>query len=165
MLVSLLPLFQLQTSALPSQRCGGRIAILLFPSSPTTSLQKPMWPLSQTGLIFFLVFYHKERKLLEDNDSWLDLCTSSFSTHMPLWYQCCFSPAVPWGYVNGKAASRMKPRKSQLITACAVSCVDNELLIIGENEVELEDLALNKYRLEMERFLTIKLARIWSILR
>lgn len=64
-----------------------------------------------------------------------------------------------------KAASRMKPRKSQLITVCAVSRVDNELLIIGENELELEDLALNKYRLEIERFLTIKLARIWSILR
>lgn len=59
----------------------------------------------------------------------------------------------------------MKPRKSELITVCAVSCVDNELLIIGENELELEDLALNKYRLEIERFLTIKLARIWSILR
>ncbi|RMC01688.1 hypothetical protein DUI87_21702 [Hirundo rustica rustica] len=35
----------------------------------------------------------------------------------------------------------------------------------GENELESEDLALNKYRLEIKRFLTIKLARSWSTLR
>lgn len=141
------------------------LSIFPFPSSPTTSLQKTVWPLSQAGLIFFLVFYHKERKLLEGSDSWLHLCTSSYSTHVPLWHQCWFSPAVPWGYVNGKAASRLRPRKSQLITACAVSCMDNELLIIGENELELKDLALNKYRLEIKSFLTIKSVRFWSILR
>lgn len=114
---------------------------------------------------FLLVFYHKERKLLEGSDSWSHLRTSSFSTPVPLWHQCqFFSPAVSWGCVNRKATSRLKPRKSQLITACAVSCMYNELLIIGENELELEDLALNKYRLEIKRFLSIQLARSWSTL-
>lgn len=115
---------------------------------------------------FLLVFYHKERKLLEGSDSGSHPCTSSFSTSVPLWHQCqFFSPAAPWGCVNRKATSRLKPRKSHLITACAISCMYNELLIIGENELESQDLALNKYRLEIKRFLTIKLARSWSTLR
>lgn len=83
---------------------------------------------------FLLVFYQKEKKLLEGSDSWSHLCTSSFSTPVPLWHQCqFFSPAVPWGCVNRKATSRLNSRKSQLITACTVSCMCNELLIIGEN--------------------------------
>lgn len=114
---------------------------------------------------FLLVFYHKERKLLEGSESGSHLCTS-FSTSVPLWHQCqFFSPAVPWGCINRKATSRLKPRKSQLIRACAVSCMYNELLIIGENELESEGLALNNYRLEIKRFLTIKLARSWSTLK
>lgn len=100
MLVSLLPLFLLQTSALPSQRCEGRIAIFLFPSSPTTSLQKPMWPLSQTGLIFFLVFYHKERKLLEDNDLATPVHLLIFHSRAPvtpvLVFPCCTLGLCQW---------------------------------------------------------------------
>lgn len=60
-------------------------------------------------------------------------------------------PCCSLGLCQWESSKKVETKQ---IRACAVSCVDNER-IIGENGLELEDLALNKYKLEMKRFLTI----------